>query len=140
VFWMIPGPKKSAEVVIDAPMRRVWEVVTDSSNFSSLIQGAWWWGPFDRTTAGPGTSFKKGHLFHSPREWDYYIVHWEPLRRFSMGGSPKRWVFDFQLFEHDNGKTRLRCTRRFNVFGWLPPTIHLVAHTAKTASYMAERH
>jgi hypothetical protein len=60
----IPGPKRSAEIIIEQPISVVWDVVSDSNNFSDIIQGAWYWGPFDRNTAKAGTSFQRG-------KWDY---------------------------------------------------------------------
>jgi hypothetical protein len=127
MFYKIPGPKKSGEVIIEQPISVVWDFVTDSNNFNAIIQGEWYWGPFDRSNARPGMSFRKG----SPpagTQWDYFIVNWEPPRRFSMGDSPKSWVFDFYLIDMGT-KTKVRFTRRFNVLGWLPSSRGLIDYT-----------
>lgn len=120
MLWMIPGPKRTTERMIGATVDTVWDIVTNTENFPDIIQGAWYWGPFDRQTARPGTSFDKSHLLDEEgRTWKYYVVNWEPRRRFSMGGSPMKWDFDFQLVGR-NGETQLIYTRRLNVLGWLP--------------------
>jgi uncharacterized protein YndB with AHSA1/START domain len=112
-------PKKSSEIVIEQPVSVVWDAVTNSDNFSKIIQGAWYWGPFDRNTARAGTNFKKGNWPEEKvRQWDYYIVNWDPPHRFSMGGSPQTWDFNFDLTDL-GAKTQVRYTRRFNILGWL---------------------
>ena len=128
----IPGPKKSAEVIIEQPINLVWEVVTDSKNFSDIIRGGWYWETFDRETAQAGASFKKGNLPNpgdEAKQWDYYIVNWNPPYQFSMGSKPDSWDHDFLLTELD-GKTKVRITRRFNVLGFLPPFQQMVDYAA----------
>jgi hypothetical protein len=125
----LPGPTRSAEVIIDQSINLVWHVVTDNNTYSDIIQGAWYWGPFDRNTARAGTSFKKANVMdETGKQWDYYIVNWEPVHRFSMGGKRSRWDFDFYLTEYA-GKTKVRFTRRFNAHGFWPSAQSLVDYT-----------
>jgi hypothetical protein len=113
--------------------------VTDNERFNDIIRGAWWWGPFDRETAGPGTAFRKGHLMDEKvRQWDYYIVDWEPYKVFSMGGSRNKWDFRFRLRRLDNGKTELECCRRFNALGVLPFAKEQVEYTANAVAGLLE--
>jgi hypothetical protein len=53
------------------------------------------------------------------RTWKYYVVNWEPQRRFSIGPTPRRWDFDFELVGRA-GETVLIFSRRFNALGLLP--------------------
>ncbi len=122
MFWKIPGPKRSAEITIEKPINMVWDIVTDSNNFSDIIRGSWYWGKFDRETAQAGTNFQKGNIPNSGDEitnWNYYIVNWKPPYQFSMGNNANSWEYDFSLKEVEN-KTIVKFTRQFDVLGFLP--------------------
>ncbi|HEX8500183.1 MAG TPA: SRPBCC domain-containing protein [Pyrinomonadaceae bacterium] len=134
--------ERTAEVVIEQPINAVWEVVTDSQNFIDFTQGRWSWTPFDREKAMAGTVFKRRiareEENYKVHEEDYYIVNWEPPYRFSMGGNPDTWDYDFSLAELGE-KTKVRVTMRLNLLGWLPPYQGIVEKTADELKGRCER-
>ena len=134
--------ERTAEVVIEQPINAVWEIVTDSQNFHDFMQGRSSWSSFDRNKATAGTSFKRRiareEENYKVHEADYYIVNWEPPYRFSMGGNPETWDYDFSLTDL-GAQTKVRVTMRLNLLGWLPPYQGIVEKTANELKDKCER-
>ena len=77
------GPTAHVEVVIDAPVERVWELVTDinlPARFSSEFLGARW----TDDTRGVGASFVGRSQHKAMGEWETvsYVSQYEPMRVF----------------------------------------------------------
>jgi uncharacterized protein YndB with AHSA1/START domain len=106
------GPSTEVEVVMDAPVERVWALVTDinlPARFSSEFQGARW------LDAGPalGARFVGRNQHPAAGTWETTCVVTEctPHRTFEWSvGDPDfpsaRWRFDLE--PHAGGGTRLR--------------------------------
>jgi uncharacterized protein YndB with AHSA1/START domain len=77
------GPTAEAEVVIDAPVERVWELVTDidlPARFSSELLGARW----SDEARGLGACFVGRNHHKAMGEWETvsYVNRYEPMRAF----------------------------------------------------------
>jgi uncharacterized protein YndB with AHSA1/START domain len=110
------GPTTQAEVLIEAPTERVWELVSDielPTRFSSELQGASW---LDGAGPAVGARFTGRSAHIAAGEWETVCVVtvFERGRAFEWAvGDPAfpsaTWRFD--LVEED-GRVRLRQTAR----------------------------
>lgn len=107
------GPTVEVEIVIDAPTRRVWELVCDvgiPARFSAELQAAEW---VDQVGApGVGSRFRGRSCHPAAGEWETtcVVTDWEPEHRFGWAvGDPTypsaSWRFDLAA---DGHRTRLR--------------------------------
>jgi uncharacterized protein YndB with AHSA1/START domain len=81
------GPTAEAEVVVDAPAERVWELVRDielPARFSNELQGAEW-----LDEPGPGARFvgRSHHPALGSWETTSWVTRYEPLRAFAWAVS-----------------------------------------------------
>lgn len=107
------GPVVQVEVLIDAPVAKVWALVTDigvSARFSSELQEARWLDPAEGPT--PGARFVGRNRHPAAGEWETTctVTAAEPDRRFSwavegLTEPAATWGFDL---EPDNSGVRLR--------------------------------
>jgi uncharacterized protein YndB with AHSA1/START domain len=110
------GPTTEAEVLIEAPAERVWELVSDielPARFSSELRGASW---LDGGAPAVGARFAGRNAHAATGEWEtvcVVTVH-EPERAFEWAvGDPEfpsaTWRFDLT---EEPGGVRLRQTAR----------------------------
>ncbi|HEX3004106.1 MAG TPA: SRPBCC family protein [Angustibacter sp.] len=105
------GPSVEVEVLIDAPLERVWELVSDinlPARFSSEFQGGEW------VDAGPalGARFvgRNGHPARGEWETTSFVNRYEPMREFGWAVSDPdepsaTWWF---LLDEVDGRVRVR--------------------------------
>jgi hypothetical protein len=96
------GPSTQVEVVIDAPVERIWELVTDinlPARFSSEFLGAEWVDD-DR---GVGARFIGRSTHKAMGEWETtsYISRYEPMRAFGwsvtdLDSPSSTWWFELE--------------------------------------------
>lgn len=105
------GPTIEVDILINAPIERVWELVSDiglPARFSSEFLGARWIGG-ERTV---GARFAGRNHHDAIGEWETtsFVTRWEPPRSFAWAVSDAAdpsasWWFDL---EAEAGGTRLR--------------------------------
>jgi len=135
------GPTAHVEVVIDAPVERVWELVTDinlPARFSSEFLGARW----TDDTRGVGASFVGRSQHKAMGEWETvsYVSQYEPMRVFGWSVTDlehpsSTWWFELEPAE---GSVVLRHSARM---GPAPSglTIAITAMPDKEARIVARR-
>lgn len=106
------GPTAEVEIVINAPVETVWNLVTDvnlPAQFSSEFQGAEW---IDDDGPRVGARFVGRNRHEATGEWDTtsIIDRYEPMRVFGwsvtdVDNPSARWWFEL---EPDDGSVRLR--------------------------------
>jgi hypothetical protein len=105
------GPTAEVEVLIDAPLERVWQLVTDidlPARFSSEFLGAQWLDD----TPGLGARFQGRNHHKALGEWETtsYVNRYEPLRAFGWAvtdpdNPSASWWFELDA---EPGGVRLR--------------------------------
>ena len=106
------GPTTEAETLIDAPIERVWELVTDielPTRFSEELLGVEWLGD-ERGVVGARFAGRNAHPAAGEWETTCFVTALEPQRTFEWAVSDPAhpsatWRFD--LAEED-GRVRLR--------------------------------
>ena len=96
------GPTARAEVVVDAPVERVWELVTDinlPARFSSEFLGARWVDD----EQGVGARFVGRNHHDALGEWETvsYVSRYEPMRAFGwsvtdLDNPSSTWWFELE--------------------------------------------
>ena len=105
------GPSAEAEAVIDAPVARVWKLVSDielPARFSEEFQGARWID--DRVGVGARFVGRNAHAALGEWETTSWVTRWEPARAFGWSVTDPddpsaTWWF---LLDEVDGKVRLR--------------------------------
>jgi uncharacterized protein YndB with AHSA1/START domain len=107
------GPTVEVEIVIEAPVERVWELVSDvclPARFSGELQAAEWVDQAGDPVIG--SRFRGRNRHPAAGEWETtcVVTDWEPERRFGWAvGDPAfpsaSWRFDLAA---EGGRTHLR--------------------------------
>jgi hypothetical protein len=137
------GPTVEVSLVIDAPVERVWELVSDinlPARFSSELQETRWVEGTDAPAVGARFIGRNRHAAVGEWETTSTVTHWEPLRSFGwLVGDPadpaSRWRFDLS---EEGGQVRLRQWAQIGP-GWSGLSIAIEANPDKEERIVARR-
>ena len=137
------GPTVEVDVVVDAPVDRVWALVSDinlPARFSSELQEARWNEGSDDPRVGARFTGRNRHPAIGEWETTCTVTEWEPERSFGwLVGDPAdpsaRWRFDLDDL---GGRVRLRQWAQIGP-GWSGLSVAIEARPDKEERIVARR-